>query len=96
MISLNRDKSEKMKIEDTAALAQALADQAHSFSREELEGIIQNEFFNDDNPLDIDIVDAALARLMLLDGIPLNEETLQRQREEMIYGVFKKILKPRK
>lgn len=85
-----------MKIEDKAALAQALADQAHSFSREELESIIQNEFFNDDNPLDIDIVDAALARLMLLDGIPLNDETLQRQREEMIYGVFKKILKPRK
>lgn len=85
-----------MKIEDKAALAQALADQAHSFSRDELEKIIQNEFFNDDNPLDIDIVDAALARLMLLDGIPLNDETLQRQREEMIYGVFKKILKPRK
>ena len=96
MISLNRDRSEKMKIEDKAALAQALADQGHSFSREELEKIIQNEFFNDDNPLDIDIVDAALARLMLLDGIPLNDETLQRQREEMIYGVFKKILKPRK
>jgi len=85
-----------MKIEDKAMLAQALADQAHSFSREELEEIIQNEFFNDDNPLDIDIVDATLARLMLLDGIPLNDETLQRQREEMIYGVFKKILKPRK
>lgn len=85
-----------MKIEDKAELAQALADHGHSFSREELEGIIQNEFFNDDNPLDIDIVDAALARLMLLDGIPLNDETLQRQREEMIYGVFKKILKPRK
>lgn len=85
-----------MKIEDKAMLAQSLADQAHSFSREELEEIIQNEFFNDDNPLDIDIVDAALARLMLLDGIPLNDETLQRQREEMIYGVFKKILKPRK
>lgn len=85
-----------MKIEDKAALAQALADQGRSFSREELEEIIQNEFFNDDNPLDIDIVDAALARLMLLDGIPLNDETLQRQREEMIYGVFKKILKPRK
>ena len=85
-----------MKIEDKAELAQALADQAHPFNREELEGIIQNEFFNDDNPLDIDIVDAALARLMLLDGIPLNEESLQRQREEMIYGVFKKILKPRK
>ena len=85
-----------MKIEDKAALAQALADQGRSFSREELESIIQNEFFNDDNPLDIDIVDAALARLMLLDGIPLNDETLQRQREEMIYGVFKKILKPRK
>lgn len=42
-----------MKIEDKAALAQSLADQAHSFIREELEGIIQNEFFNDDNPLDI-------------------------------------------
>ena len=84
-----------MKIEDKAALAQTLADQGRSFSREELEEIIQNEFFNDDNPLDIDIVDAALARLMLLDGIPLNEVSLQRQREEMIYGVFKKIMKPR-
>ena len=85
-----------MKTEDKATLAQALANQGYSFSREELEEIIQNEFFNDDNPLDIDIVDAALARLMLLDGIPLNDETLQRQREEMIYGVFKKILKPHK
>lgn len=82
-----------MKIENKAVLAQALADQTHSFNREELEEIVQNEFFNDDNPLEIDIVDAALARLILLDGIPLNEKTLQRQREEMIYGVFKKILK---
>lgn len=85
-----------MKIEDKATLAQALADLGHLFSREYLEEIIQNEFFNVDNPLDIDIVDAALARLMLLDGMPLNEETLQRQREEMIYGVFKKVLKPHK
>ncbi|MBQ8618159.1 MAG: hypothetical protein IJ418_11730, partial [Clostridia bacterium] len=55
---------------------------------------IHREFFEDKNPLDAGIVDAAVARLLLLDGVELNANTLQRERERMIYGVLKEIFKP--
>lgn len=81
---------------DKAALLEALADTDHPFTKDELEEIINREFFNDDNPLDADLVDAAVTRLLLLEGSALDEMTLQQERERMIYGVLKKILKPKK
>ena len=81
---------------DKASLLKALADADHPFTKDELEAIINNEFFNDDNQLDTGLVDAAVMRMLLLDGIELNEATLQQERERMIYGVLKRILKPRR
>lgn len=46
--------------------------------------------------MDAGLVDAAAARLLLLDGVELNADTLQREREKMIYGVLKEIFKPKK
>ena len=85
-------RSQKGKI-DKASLLKALADTDHPLTKDELEAIIENEFFNDDNSLDIDLVDAAVMRMLLLEGVELNEATLQQERERMIYGVLKKILK---
>ncbi len=81
---------------DKAALMEALADTDQLFTKGELEEIIHNEFFNDDNPLDTDLVDAAVTRMLLLEGITLDETVLQQERERMIYGVLRRILQPRK
>ena len=79
-------------ITDKEALLKALADENRVFTKEELAGIIQNEFFNDENPLDPVVVDAALLRIMKLDGEEATEETLQAHREVMIRKVFREIL----
>ncbi len=76
------------------ALKSALADMDWEFSKDELSNIIENEFFNDENELDTALVDLAIARTLLLDGVSLDEATLQQERERMIYGVLKRILRP--
>ena len=43
--------------------------------------------------MDADLVDAVVARLLLLDSVELNLDTLQREREKMIYSVLKEIFK---
>lgn len=82
-----------MSTEDKTALRDALLDTGHAFTKDELARIIDNEFFNDANPLDDDLVEAAIARMLLLDGVTLDEGTMQRERERMIYGVLKKIVR---
>lgn len=81
---------------DKAAIRAIIADIEWEFTRAELQKIIHWEFFEDENPLDTELVDAAAARLLLLDGVKLNVDTLQREREKMIYGVLKEIFKPEK
>ena len=78
---------------DKAAIRAIIADTEWEFTRAELQEIIHREFFEDKNPLDAGIVDAAVARLLLLDGVELNANTLQRERERMICGVLKEIFK---
>ena len=63
---------------DKAAIRAIIADTEWEFTRAELQEIIHREFFEDKNPLDAGIVDAAVARLLLLDGVELNANTLQR------------------
>ena len=87
---MERNKQEK------ATLLEALKDKAHLFTKDELEAIINNEFFNDENSLDANLVDAAIARMILLEGADPNEATLQQARESMICNVLKKLLKPKK
>ena len=81
------------EISSQTELLKALEDTDREFSRDELTRIINNQFFNDELPLDVDVVDAAVVRMLLLDGVTLNEMTLQRERERMIYGILKNILK---
>lgn len=83
-------------LDDKAGIRSIIADMDWEFSRDELRSIIHNEFFNDANPLDAGLVDAAIARLMLMDGIDLNADTLQMERERMIYGILKDIFNQQK
>ena len=82
------------EIMDYATLMQALEDTDRTFSKDELTDIINDQFFNDATPLDAELVDAAIARMLLLDGVALDEASMQRQRKSVIYGVLKRILKP--
>lgn len=84
------------ELTDKAAIRAIMADTEWEFTRAELQEIIHREFFEDENPLDAGLVDAAIARLLILDGIDLNADTLQRERERMIYGILKEILHPKK
>lgn len=81
---------------DKAAIRAIIADIEWEFTRAELQEIIHREFFEDENPLDAGLVDTAVARLLLMDGIELNADTLQREREKMIYGVLNEIFKRKK
>ena len=78
---------------DKAAIRAIIADTEWEFTRAELQQISHREFFEDENPLDAGLVDTAVARLLLMDGIELNANTLQREREKMIYDVLKEIFK---
>jgi hypothetical protein len=90
---VNKGNHSELKIIDRAALLQILGDTDRMFSKDELTDIISDQFFNDATPLDAELVDAALARMLLVDGIKLDETAIQRERERMIYGVLKRILK---
>jgi len=90
---LGEEAAEAPDLNNKQALREIIANTDWEFTRSELEQIIHNEFFNDDNPLDAGLVDVAVARLLLLDGIELNEDAMQRERERMIYGVLKQIFK---
>ena len=81
---------------DKASIRKMIPDMKWEFSRAELQEIIHREFFDDENPLDAGLVDAAIARLLILDGIDLQADTLQRERERIIYGILKEILREKK
>lgn len=89
-----KENCSEQEIPSQSELLKALEDTDQAFSRDELTRIINDQFFNDEIPLDIDLVDAAVVRMLLLDGVALNEVNLQRERERMIYGILKNILKP--
>lgn len=91
---VNQGSHSDLKIMDRAALLQILGDTDRMFSRDELTDIISDQFFNDATPLDVALVDAAIARMLLIDGVELNQVSMQRERESLIYGVLKRILKP--
>ena len=59
-----------------AILREMLADSHWTFSIAELETIIQNEFFDDANALDAELVDAALARLLRMYGKKVDKATI--------------------
>jgi len=80
------------ELTDKASIRKMIPDMKWEFSRAELQEIIHREFFDDENPLDAGLVDAAIARLLILDGIDLQADTLQRERERIVYGILKEIL----
>lgn len=83
-------------VQDKDELRTMLADKNWSFTNEELDAIIHNEFFNDANPLDIELVDLVVTRTLLLKGIQPNDDLLQREREKMISEVLRELLKRKK
>lgn len=83
-------------VKDKAEMRGMLADSDWAFSKDELEALIHNEFFNDANPLDMELVDMVVTRMLLFEGIQPDADTLQKAREEMISGVLRKLLKPNK
>ena len=81
---------------DKKMLLQRLLDANESFTVGELDEIIHNEFFNSSQPMDSDIVDAALSRRMQLNGIVLDDLSVQKERERMIYEVLKEVFRVNK
>ena len=81
---------------DKKMLLQRLLDANESFTVGELDEIIHNEFFNSSQPMDSDIVDAALSRRMQLNGIVLDDLYVQKERERMIYEVLKEVFRANK
>lgn len=75
---------------DRNDLLKRLNDAGQSFTGAELDAIIHGEFFKV-QALDSEIVDAALTRRMQLNGIALDEVSIQKERERMIYEILKKI-----
>lgn len=82
-----------MNEEQKAALLKALEDLSRSFTKAELDTIIYDEFFNGAKAFNMDVVDAALRRKMQLEGLAINKESVQKEREHMIYEVIKEIFK---
>ena len=80
-------------VHDKGELQTVLADRNWSFTKEELDAIIRNEFFDDANPLDIELVDLVVTRTLLLKGIQPNDDLLQKEREKMISDVLRELLK---
>lgn len=80
-------------VQDKGELRTVLADRNWSFTKEELDAIIRNEFFDDANPLDIELVDLVVTRTLLLKGIQPNDDLLQKEQEKMISDVLRELLK---
>ena len=69
-----------------AALKRALADDTKTFDIEILQHIIDCEFFDDTNPMDTELIDAASRRLAMMKGISAEE-----QYKETAYSALKKL-----
>lgn len=76
---------------DKDTLREMLIDMSVSFTENELTVILQNEFFNDVNPMDADLVDAVVVRRLRMRGIVLDDEAVQQERKRMITEVFRQI-----
>lgn len=87
-----KDKQTAESITDKVKLLAALNDENWVFTKEELERIIHDEFFIDENQMNMEVIDAALARIMKLNGEEINGTTLHANREKMMRKVFAEIL----
>ncbi len=76
---------------EKALLKQRLGDMECPFSLEELQSIIDREFFDDTNVLDTDLVDAAARRIAALKGIDAEEQFKETAHEALrrILGIEK-------
>ena len=73
------------------ALKQALADDNLPFSMDDLQKIIDSEFFDDNNSMDADLIDAASRRIAVLKGISTEEQI-----KETAYAAFRKLFSSKK
>ena len=73
-------------------LIKALMDVNNDVTREDLNGIINKEFFDGNNAFSDDLIEAVVYRLALLDHGNADEATLQQTREEMMTEVVGRLL----
>ena len=73
------------------ALKQALADDNLPFNMDDLQKIIDGEFFDDNNSMDADLIDAASRRIAVLKGISTEEQI-----KETAYAAFRKLFSSKK
>lgn len=69
-------------------LKSTLVDISHHFDADVLDRIIQNELSRSDRPLDSELIDAACARLMMLEGINITPENLHAYEEKLLYRII--------
>ncbi len=77
-----------MGFESKDDLKQALDDEAKTFDPETLQRIIDCEFFDDTNPMDAELIDAASRRLAAIKGISAEE-----QYKETAYSALRKLFR---
>lgn len=67
-----------------------------SYSRDELEKIIDDQFFDDHVTFDDQIVETVLRQLLVLDGQDPSFENMQEARKAQMQRIMKRILIPKK
>ncbi len=70
----------------------ALADMSRQWSACELHDIILQEFSSSDRPVDPEIIDAACARLMMLECITPSKENLHLYEERLLNNILRDTL----
>ena len=69
-------------------LKSILADTSHHLEADTLVKIIHNELSKSDVPLDSELIDAACARLMMLEGINITPQSLHAYEEKLMRRVI--------
>lgn len=92
----NERKCQITDVPDKTTLREMLGDYRWTFSIAELQAIIQNEFFNDENTLDAELVDAALVRLLRMYGKKVDKTGIQRERELLVCDLLRRLVENQK
>ena len=92
----NGRKCQITDVPDKTTLRKMLGDYRWTLSIAELQAIIQNEFFNDENTLDAELVDAALVRLLRMYGKKVDKTGIQRERELLICDLLRRLVENQK
>lgn len=73
-------------------LMKNLTDVSYIWTRDSLMETIVEELSNDDAPLNMMLIDAAVARMLMLDGKELTNQNLHQLEETIMCGILRKEL----